>query len=237
MSHHLAALGEMAAGVAHEVRNPLNSIRGFSQLISERCADASLADYARIIIEEVDRMNRIVQDLLDFSRQKELTMTALRVNQLVEDVLAEFEPEFKAANVRVLGELAPGLKRVLGNSAKLKQVLVNIIRNAVQAMPKGGVLKVSTLAVPGRTEGEELAVRIEDNGVGIDPKIMAKIFNPFFTFGKEKGTGLGLAICRKIIEQHGGRIEVESQLGAGSVFTVFLPYGQADEEEKDEKGQ
>ena len=170
-------------------------------------------------------------DLLDFARQKELTMTALRINALTEDVLAEFELELQQANVRVVGELAPGLKRVLGNATKLKQVLSNVIRNAIQAMEGGGVLKISTMCAPGPQGDEELAIRIEDNGVGIDSRVKGKIFDPFFTHAKDEGTGLGLAICRKIIEQqHGGRIEVESSLGEGTTFTIFLPYGTGSDE-------
>jgi len=230
MGQHLAALGEMAAGVAHEIRNPLNTIRGFSQLVAERSNDPSLSEYTGIIVEEVDRMNRIVTELLDFSRQKELTMSAVRINALIEDVLVELEMELQQANVRLLGELAPGLKRVLANASKLKQVLTNIIKNAVQAMTGGGVLKVSTMKLPGPLGVEELAVRIEDNGIGIDSRVIGKVFDPFFTHGKDEGTGLGLAICRKIIEKHGGRIEVESALGEGTVFTLFLPYGPPSED-------
>lgn len=231
----LAALGEMSAAIAHEIRNPLNSIRGFSQLIQESCRvdmDEELVkthkNYLHIIIEEVDRMNRLVQNLLDFSRQHDLTMMTTDLGRLVLDTLAKMEPELKEKNVKLVIEVPPGLPRVLGNPPKLEQVLINVIRNAVQAMsgldfPEGKERYIEVRAGPVSQEtGSAMEVTIADTGVGIDGKTLPRIFDPFFTT-KERGTGLGLAICRKIIEQHDGRIQAETRPGGGAVFRITLP--------------
>ena len=234
-SQHLAALGQMAAGVAHEIRNPLNSIRGFAQLLQEgTAANATHTEYTQIILEEVDRMNRIVQDLLDFSRQRDLTLLPVQIQRAVEDLVRDMQADAQTTKVKL--EFVPPekvLSNVLGNGDKLRQVLRNIILNALQACKADGRVRVSLAAVEREPPAQpvekgpppparEIAISIEDNGCGIDPAIMSKIFDPFFT-QKDAGTGLGLSISQKIIEQHGGRIDVKSELGKGSVFTVFLP--------------
>ena len=250
---HLAALGEMAAGIAHEVRNPLNAIRGFAQLLQEQIAPPEGpavvekgGEYLGVIIDEVDRMNRLVQDLLDFSRQQEFTMQTTDVRGVVESVLREMGPELAKAGVETDTSIAPGLPGIMANAAKLMQVLINLIRNAVQAMtppvaPEGR-RRALTVAIapavaarpPVEAEGEGLApapeqtaaveIKISDAGVGMDGETLARAFEPFFT-ARDHGTGLGLAICRKIVRQHGGTIEAESQLGVGSTFRIVLPAG------------
>lgn len=235
-SQHLAALGQIAAGVAHEIRNPLNSIRGFAQLLQEtHDKNAQPHEYTQIILEEVDRMNRIVQDLLDYSRQRELTLAPVPMDKLVEELVRDMQPEARTAEVSLT--VAPCdtiLPSVMGNSDKLRQVLRNIVLNAVQACPKGGrvtlILGVrDEKAVDSKNQNiadlptrRMVSVAVEDTGGGIDPAIMAKIFDPFFT-QKDSGTGLGLSISQKIIDQHSGRIEVKSELGKGSTFTILVP--------------
>ena len=249
-SQHLAALGQMAAGVAHEIRNPLNSIRGFAQLVQEGTSrDEKLAEYTQIILEEVDRMNRIVQDLLDFSRQRDLTLVPLSMSKLLADLIHEMQNDTKLANIEL--SLAPEdrvLPNVFGNSDKLRQVFRNIILNGIQACKPGGHVTVrmglaetpaenkpgqapSAPSAPvaaagaseeGRRMRREVTTAIEDDGCGIDLGIISKIFDPFFT-QKDSGTGLGLSISQKIVEQHGGHIEVRSEVNKGSAFTVFLP--------------
>ena len=235
-SRHLAALGQMAAGVAHEIRNPLNSIRGFAQLLQEAAGpNAVQKEYTQVILEEVDRMNRIVQDLLDFSRQRELTMAPVQPHSLLDELLRDLQPDAEKLRVRL--ELAPSPEappEVLGSNDKLRQVFRNIILNGLQACQPGGRVGVSLTVLdnplptgkPKEMEAplprRELAIAVEDNGCGMEPAIMGKIFDPFFTL-KDSGTGLGLSISQKIIEQHGGRIEVKSEPGKGSLFTVFLP--------------
>ena len=239
-AQHLAALGQMAAGVAHEIRNPLNSIRGFTQLIQEAVSKetgplATYGEYTQIVLEEVDRMNRIVQDLLDFSRQRELTLVPVYLDRLALDLLKELESEFKAAQITLSGEMpSEPVAGVLGNDDKLRQVLRNILLNALQASKPGGEVRVRVHAVEGamlqkngdgpleRKQRSEIAMVVTDQGDGMDAAILSKIFDPFFTT-KDVGTGLGLSISQKIVDQHNGKIEVKSEPGKGATFTVFLP--------------
>jgi signal transduction histidine kinase len=223
MSEHLAALGEMAAGIAHEVRNPLNSIRGFASLIKERVEDEKLGQFSSIIVDEVDRMNNLVNDLLDFARHRELDMGRVNLRKLVGEVGHGFSPQMQSANVESELDLPDDLPDVWGNADRLKQVTINIVRNAIEAMPEGGRLSISA----GSREvdsGAVVTLSVSDSGSGIPPEIVTKIFTPFFS-RKDAGTGLGLAICQKIVKQHQGRIEVESEEGKGTTFTILLqPY-------------
>lgn len=239
-SQHLAALGQMAAGVAHEIRNPLNSIRGFTQLIQEAATKEGLnspkfSEYPKIVLEEVDRMNHIVQDLLDYSRQRELTLTPVIIEDVLTTLQKEQEPEFNEAKVALKLDLPPDpLPGVLGNHEKLVQVLTNLVLNALQASQPGGEVMISARATTGtilekaedgatkEIPRQELAIKVTDKGSGIAAEHIQKVFDPFFT-QKEVGTGLGLSISQRIANQHGGRIEVSSELNKGSVFTIFLP--------------
>ncbi|HYG78708.1 MAG TPA: ATP-binding protein [Planctomycetota bacterium] len=235
-SQHLASLGQMAAGVAHEIRNPLNTIRGYTQLLQEKSSDeASRAEYTQIILEEVDRMNRIIQDLLDFSRQRDLTLVPVPIDALMQDLVKAMQHDAQQRKVTLSCVLDDTIwPNVLGNQDKLRQVFRNIILNGIQACkPEGSVtIRLSIAEEPLLVSKDQniaaapthrkLAVAIEDTGSGIDPVYMQKIFDPFFT-QKETGTGLGLSISQKIVDQHGGRIEVKSELGKGSTFTVLLP--------------
>lgn len=220
---YLASLGEMAAGVAHEIRNPLNAIRGFAQLLNDKQQEPEAREWTSIIVEEVDRMNRIVQDMLDFSRQRLPTLVPVNLGEILHAVLHELNGQLVADQVHMDFQWQPNLPPVLGNPDKLRQVFLNVIRNGIEAMPGGGRMRVRgrlERAVEG--EGLELAVSVADNGIGMDEETLGKIFDPFFT-KKDTGTGLGLSICAKIIEQHGGRIEVHSQTGKGSLFDILLP--------------
>jgi len=237
-SQHMAALGQMAAGVAHEVRNPLNSIRGFTQLIKESASEKNherIIEFVQIVTEEVDRVNRIVQDLLEFSRQRELTLTPMYMEKLLPKIAREMELEFKKAEIQLTLDLpeAP-LPGVLGNEDKLHQVFLNVLLNAIQASKAGQKVTVKAALVdskilkeegPGRREEltrREISVTIADQGSGINPDALPKIFDPFFT-QKDIGTGLGLSISQKIVDQHGGRIEVQSKPNEGAAFTIYLP--------------
>ena len=238
-SQHLAALGQMAAGVAHEIRNPLNSIRGFAQLLQEApdATEAVKHEYTQIILDEVDRMNRIVQDLLDFSQQREVMLEPTHLPKLLADLMRDMRVDATRLQVRLeLRECDPAPARVMANGDKLRQVFRNVILNALQACMKEGTVAISladaTLPISDEKGNEktadgdvprrEVAVAVVDNGCGIDPETMQKIFDPFFT-QKDGGTGLGLSISQKFIEHHGGRIEVKSEPGKGSTFTVYLP--------------
>jgi PAS domain S-box-containing protein len=226
-SQRLASLGEMAAGIAHEIRNPLNSVYGFAQLLQESAAkrnDLGEQEYASIISEEVTRIDKIVQDMLDFSRQQDFAMSELDLTQALKGIIHRMTPDSITENL-TLGFSTPEKKpiTIMGNADKLVQVFSNIIRNACQACAEGGEVNVSAEVLRDAAHVyPEAVISIVDDGDGISKENLEKIFNPFFTT-KDQGTGLGLSICQKIIEQHAGRIEVESEPGLGSTFRVYLP--------------
>ena len=215
----LAALGEMAAGVAHEIRNPLNSIRGFVEIILERTQGEDRR-YMQIVVEEVERINHIVGGMLDFARQQDFPRVPTDLSKVLLRAQALVAASAERAHVRLTSQV-PETCRVLGHADKLEQVFLNLLQNAVEAIAGGGDVALSAApaseaGVPGWT------VRVSDTGAGIPPEDLEKLFSPFFT-RKEKGTGLGLAVCHRIVEAHGGRIEVESRPGQGTVFSVWLP--------------
>lgn len=224
----LAALGQMAAGLAHEIRNPLGSIKGAAQYlqpIGNQVGDAGTKEFLDIIVEEVNRLNKIVSQFLDYARPYRGDQTPLDVNDVVRKTLHLIEKEEGAARVEILTNLVDSLPMVRADAEQLRQVFLNLAINAVQAMPGGGRLQVSTSLRRSTRRGAAAAfleVRFRDTGTGIPVGDVRNLFIPFFTT-KEKGTGLGLPISQRIIENHGGTIEVRSQLGSGATFTVLLP--------------
>jgi signal transduction histidine kinase len=224
----LMALGQMAAGLAHEIRNPLGSIKGAAQYllpIGDKAADAGTKEFLDIIVEEVNRLNKIVSQFLDYARPYRGDQTPLDVNDVVRKTLHLIEKEEGAQRVEILTNLVEGLPMVRADAEQLRQVFLNLAINAVQAMPNGGRLQVSTSLRRSTRRGAAAAfleVRFRDTGTGIPVNDVRNLFIPFFTT-KEKGTGLGLPISQRIIENHGGTIEVRSQMGAGATFTVLLP--------------
>lgn len=217
----MAALGQMAAGIAHEIRNPLVSIGGFARRLAGRVADESQEKrYAEIIIKEVRRIEKIIQDILTFSKDSAPAMEECSVNDIVEDALGLYIEDLTEGGCRIIKELTPDLPAILVDPQQLMQVLTNVISNAEQAMGGGGELAVKTFIAD--TAGS-VAISIADTGGGIPEDIMGNIFTPFFTT-KVAGTGLGLSICHRIIEKHEGRIEVRSEQGRGTKFIIKLPY-------------
>jgi len=214
----LAAMGELTAGVAHEVRNPLGVIRASVQLLEDaQCDPARIHDAAEVIKQEIDRLDRVIKALLDFGRPSKPTLMNTDVEDVLRDV-ALFTNRFaKQADVRIEERFTGGLPRVSADPDQLKQVFLNLVTNAVQAMDEcGGVIYISTQA-----EGEYVQVEIGDTGPGIPPEEIGKIFDPFYT-RRPEGTGLGLTIVHRIIDEHDGHIEVESSPD-GTRFTVSLP--------------
>jgi two-component system sensor histidine kinase HydH len=224
----LAALGQMAAGLAHEIRNPLGSIKGAAQVLQpivQETNDASIKEFLNIIVEEVDRLNKIVSQFLDYARPYRGDPKPLDVNDVVRKTLQLMEKEEGGHKVEISTSLFEGLPQVRADAEQLRQVFLNLSLNAIQAMPTGGKLQVSSSLRRSTRRGATAAfleVRFRDTGVGIPPGDLKNMFVPFFTT-KEKGTGLGLPISRRIAENHGGTIEVRSKQGAGSTFTVLLP--------------
>jgi signal transduction histidine kinase len=226
----LAALGQMAAGLAHEIRNPLGSIKGAAQYLQPGQTDASTREGTRefldIIIEEVNRLNKIVSQFLDYARPYRGEQRQLEIAEVLKKTLALFAKEAEEhGKVEIVTDLADRMPPVRADAEQLLQVFLNLSLNALQAMPGGGKLWISTALRRSTRRGAAAAfleVRFRDAGVGIPAGDLKNLFIPFFTT-KEKGTGLGLPISQRIIENHGGTIEVRSQPGEGATFTVLLP--------------
>jgi PAS domain S-box-containing protein len=231
-SEKLAAIGQLAAGVMHEINNPLATISACVAAISGR-VDAlqkaeknTVGEYLEIIDKEVDRCTRIVDGLLDFSRPKGKSKGRVVLNVLVEETLFLLKHHQRFKRLTLVRELDQSIPATNGNAEQLTQVLMALMLNAVDAMDdRRGKLTVRTGRNP--HQGDEVVIEIEDNGIGISRADQAKIFEPFYTTKPPgRGTGLGLSICYGIVEDHRGRIEVDSQPGRGSVFRVFLPIHQ-----------
>jgi two-component system, sporulation sensor kinase E len=214
----LAALGELTAGVAHEVRNPLGIIRASVQLMEDaECNPERVSGAAQVIKQEIDRLDRVIKALLDFGRPAAPTMRPVAVAQVLEDV-ALFSRTFASrARVRVTEHYAVDVPDVMADPEQLKQVFVNLISNAVQSMPAGGTLTIDT----GHEDGF-VFVRFTDTGRGIPDDVLSKIFDPFVST-RDDGTGLGLTIVHRIVDEHDGHIEVTSEPDVGTAFTVWLP--------------
>lgn len=216
-SERLAAVGELASGVGHELRNPLNVIRNCVYLLHMALAekgDEDLVSTLKLLDKQVDISNRIVTDLLDFTRIRPPALAQVDLNLLVRESLSWVEVP---ANVTVITSLDGTSPRVLADSEQVGRAFANIISNAVQAIAGNGEVKISTGVQNGYTWA-----KFEDNGCGIPPENLAKIFEPLFTT-KPKGIGLGLAITKRLVEQNSGVVEVASQVDRGTSFTVKLP--------------
>jgi two-component system NtrC family sensor kinase len=219
----LSALGQLVAGVAHELNNPLAVVMGYAQLLVRNRAleEKSRQDLAKIL-HESERAAKIVRNLLTFARPREPHMAMIDVNRLVAEALDTLEIQIQAANVRVLRQLAEALPPTMADPSQIEQVLANLVTNAIQALenhPDQRVIEVTTAMRDAR-----IRIAVTDNGPGIPFQLLDRIFDPFFTTkGPGKGTGLGLSICYSIMEEHRGKIWVESQLGKGSRFILELP--------------
>lgn len=219
----LTSLGQLAASVAHEVNNPLSGVLVYDQLLGQKLRDGSIStdqglEYVSNIEQAIKRCTKLTGNLLDFAHQSSPAMSEVDVNSLLEssfNLVAHLPPK---QNIRVVRELGQ-LQTVIGDADRLQQVFTNLLMNAIQAMPEGGTLTIRTTAEDGHVK-----VEVEDTGCGISKENMRKLFAPFFTTKRERhGVGLGLAVSYGIIRQHGGRIDVRSEEGVGSTFSVVLP--------------
>jgi len=229
-SARMAAVGELAAGVAHELNNPLTPVLGLAEFLlkKNRLDDASRKDLL-IIAAEARRAREIVLNLLDFARQTEPKRQQADVNQIVRNTMSLVRSQFESNGIAIEEHYDPDLPLLLLDTTRLRQVWLNLFVNALQAMPRGGRLTVTTewLPVPADRPGDrKVAVRVADTGVGIPPTELPHIFEPFYTTRPTgQGTGLGLPVSLGIVQDHGGSIDVDSQEGKGSTFTVWLPVG------------
>jgi two-component system nitrogen regulation sensor histidine kinase GlnL len=225
----LGIVGTLAAGLAHEIRNPLGGIRGAAQLLKRALDhDSSLLEYANIMIREVDRVDKLIEQLLDLARPAKLELTAVNIHEVLEDVLLLETHTAEAPPIAVKKRFDPSLPPIRGDREQLTQVFLNLVKNAFQAMPRGGFLTVATrletdfhIRGQGTDRSRWIWVDIEDEGVGIKEEDLPHIFSPFFTT-KNNGTGLGLAACYRIVKEHGGLIRVESIEGKGTTFRISL---------------
>jgi two-component system NtrC family sensor kinase len=224
----LAAIGELASGVAHEINNPLAIIRQEAELILyllkereilEGEAILSLRNALRHIIQEVDRCTEITRSLLDFARKREPVLQLVDLNKLVEDMARLVDKEARTKNIALVRHYDPELPPVFSDGPQLRQVILNLLNNARDAVKQDGTITITI-----RQENGAAAVIIEDTGCGIPAEDLGKIFNPFFTTKPPgQGTGLGLSICHGIIRKLNGSISVASEVGQGSRFTIRLP--------------
>jgi len=216
----LAAIGEIAAGAIHEIRNPLTSISGFVQLLKTRAArekDQTAIHYCTLITEEINHIDNILADFLTLAKPQEMKFAKINLTQIIADVLKLLYGEAVLSQIAIIPKLPAEPLWVQGNGEKIKEALINICRNAFQAMAGAG-----TLTIAADADAARIRVTVADTGPGIAETVIGEIFAPFFTT-KETGTGLGLAICQRIMREHNGEISVASQPGRGATFTLTFP--------------
>lgn len=220
-TERLAALGQLTAGLAHELRNPLGTMKTSAELLSRKVSQENeiAREMAGFIATEVDRTNSLITRFLDFARPQHLKLEDADITAMLDQAITRFEREQKdtGTNVTIFKNYSPDVPPVRFDAQLMERVISNLLTNAAQASPPGGVVTVKTLS-----DENEVEISVIDRGSGIDPKNLENIFNPFFTT-KPEGIGFGLAIVSKIVNEHGGRITVASTPGEGSVFRIFLP--------------
>ncbi len=231
-SEKLATVGQLASGLAHEVGTPLNIIYGRAELIQRKMEDREeIQKNVNTILRQTERITKIIQQLLGMVRKKKPEYAALDISALLDTTLDLLDHQVQRQGVRVLKEWKDSLPPVTGDPDQLQQVFLNLILNAIQSMPEGGTLRLSASSKRISKEGLEetqrqyMEVCVEDTGVGIEREVIQNLFTPLFTT-KVTGTGLGLMVSQGIVRDHEGWIEVESEVGKGSVFKVYLPLGQ-----------
>jgi len=227
----LAAAGRMAVGLAHEIRNPLGAIRGAVQLLQRELGVSPLTEYTGVLLTEVDRVNRVIEGLLDLARPVQVRRVPLNLHQLFERVALLQEEAARERGATIVRRYDPSLPAILGDEDRLVQVFHNLVRNAIEAMKGGGTLTLTSrvsnnplygkMGASGASRTMVEAV-VADEGAGVPTGLRQRIFDPFFTT-KESGLGLGLAVCHRILEELNGAILVESEEGRGTTVTCFLP--------------
>lgn len=225
----LAFLGTFAAGVAHEVKNPLGGIRGAAQLLSRKVKETGLIEYTDIIIREVDRLNRILEEVLDFANPRKINPLPINIHEVLDTVILLGSAMTGEKAARIIKNYDPSLPPVVGDKEHLTQVFLNLVKNSIEAVDKNGEITVNTrmltdfhLIEEGYKAAQMASIEIKDNGCGISKENMEKLFTPFFTT-KAKGSGLGLALSFRIIKEHGGFFRMESDKGIGTAVSIFLP--------------
>ena len=223
-SAKLAAVGEMAAAVAHELNNPLTTVTGFTELILETLnEDSPEFEDMSLVLKEAQRSRDVVRRLLDFSRQSDILQVDTDINEVISMVLALVHHLTHTSGIVVRVELWDEIPLIRADRNQMQQVILNVIHNAIHSMPKGGELVIQSMVETNENE-EWIGIKISDTGFGIKEENLDKIFEPFFTTKPSgEGTGLGLSVSYSIVSDHGGYIEVASKFGEGSIFTIWLP--------------
>ncbi|MDD2337219.1 MAG: ATP-binding protein [Geobacteraceae bacterium] len=226
----LSTLGTLAAGLAHEIKNPLGGIKGSAQLLERELPDGSeLREYTSIMLKEVGRVNRIVEELLSLTTPRKLKLTHVDIHQVIGDIVTLQKRAAVTKNIAFVQDFDLSIPPILADEALITQLFLNLIKNGVEAINDSGQIRILTrvlsdysMTKKGERFSRMVVIDVVDDGLGISKEILENLFTPFFTT-KSKGTGLGLAICHKIVNEHRGLIKVDSDPGKGSVFTVMLP--------------
>jgi signal transduction histidine kinase len=225
-SEKLISLGRLSAGVAHEIRNPLNAMKGAIVLLQRRRPeDPLIAEYTPLILEEIERLNSFVSDFLYLAKESVPRLLPTNLNALIQNTLALLEEQLAAQGIHISRHLEAALPEAPVDLHQMEQVLINLLLNARDAMPDGGSLEITTRSLSGESPGPEtdrVVITIKDTGTGIPAEHQRNIFDPFFSL-KKGGTGLGLPITLGIVENHGGKLTLQSVLGEGTVVTLELP--------------
>jgi len=229
-TEHLSTLSTLTAGMAHEIRNPLSGIRGSAQLLLKDLKNSDQREYMEIVIEEVDRINRLVKKMMDLTRPALNDFKPTNIHQVLEEILILEKGTLEMKEGAFVQVYDPSIPTIKANKDALKQVFLNLVKNAVEASPKGGRVRISTQYNTDYTfrkkqdtlSPHNIVVKITDSGLGMTNATKKKLFTPFFT-PKKRGSGLGMAVALKIVENHHGKIKVTSEENIGTVIQVFLP--------------
>ncbi len=226
----LSILGTLAAGLAHEIKNPLGGIKGATQLLAMELAEHSpLREYTNVMIREVERVNGIIEELMDLARPRPPQWSPVNLSKILGDIVLLQKEAYRGGTIEFQLDLDPSIPPLRGDENLLTRLFLNLIKNAAEAIEKHGQVTISTkvapdyhLTKPGSRPVSMIVIEIRDNGKGISQETLEQIFTPFYTT-KNKGSGLGLATCQKIVSEHDGLLKVESTLGEGTLFAVSLP--------------
>jgi signal transduction histidine kinase len=218
-TERLSTIGRMITTIVHDFRNPMTAIKGYGNLLDEDVPAERRRQYARLVIEETDRMGGMIEEILEFTRGEPATLRprAVTIAALADAVERMVAPELKPRGVSFRRELGYEGELIL-DVDRLTRALLNFVSNALDAMPAGGTLTLASRLAGGRVE-----LVVADTGVGIPEELQPRLFEPFFTHGKPRGLGLGMSIARKIVEEHGGEVRLESRPGEGTRVTVRMP--------------
>lgn len=225
LSDHLATIGQLAAGIAHEIRNPLTTVKGFIQLIQPHLAVIGKEEYAIIALDEINRANDIIYEFLNAAKPQQNKKQFTNINKLVHDIMMLYESEAILRGIDFETRLVHDNLSLYIDIKQVKQVLVNIVKNAIEAIEDNPYAEKGQIRITTEMNNGFAVIFIEDNGVGMEQKTIDKLFMPFFST-KEAGTGIGLTVCKKIIEDHGGTIQVSSTPYQGTAFQIALPIFQ-----------